>query len=91
MIIHNQDKDESYILSTKDIHIRPHFVYSRFRIMFFGWNIYGKGELLGTFDSLKACKITKAEIKQHERAGLTDFYVSEESDDLEDLVEGERL
>lgn len=89
MIIHNQDKDESYDLSTKDIRIKPHFVFSHFRIMFFGWNLYGKGKLLGTFDSLQACRITKAEIKQHEKAGITKYYVSEESDSLEDLVEAE--
>jgi hypothetical protein len=85
MIITNQDRDLSVNLSTKDIKIRPHFVFSHFRIMFFGWNLYGKGNLLGTFDSLQACRITKAEIKQHEKAGIKKYYVSEESDSLEDL------
>jgi len=93
MKIVNQDHDEYYNLSTKDIFYRPHFGISRFRILFMGWNLYGRTQngrmLLGTFDSTKSCKITKAEIKQHEKAGLLTYKIPEEADDLEDIDLGE--
>ena len=86
MIIINQDQDESYNLSTKDIHYRPHFIFHKFRSMFMGWNLYGrtKEQLLGTFNSRQACKVVIAEIKQHERAGRQIYIIPEESDGLEE-------
>jgi hypothetical protein len=93
MLIVNQDQDKSYVLSTKDIFYRPHFTIYKFKLIFCGWNLYGRTgegkELLGTFDSRQACKITKAEIKQHEKAGMLSYIVSEESDIPEDLIEAE--
>jgi hypothetical protein len=91
MLIVNQDQDESFVITSKDIYIRPHFVFTHFRLMFFGWNLYahtdnGK-QPLGTFDSRKACRITKEEIKQHERAGILTYTIPEEADAPEDMDE----
>jgi hypothetical protein len=82
MLIINQDRDLTVIASTKDIRIRPHFVIRHFRLMFVGWNLYAKGHLLGTFESLENCRITKAEMKQYERAGLS-YTIPEEPDGCE--------
>ena len=84
MLIINQAQDISVIASTKDVYYRPHFVFMHFRLMFMGWNLYAKGHLLGTFDSLQNCRDTKAEMMKYERAGLS-YTVPEESDDIEDL------
>jgi hypothetical protein len=90
MLIVNQDRDESFVVTSKDIYIRPHFVFSHFRLMFFGWNLYARTDkgrqLLSTFDTRMACRVTKEEIKQHERAGILTYTIPEEADDIEDLI-----
>lgn len=87
MIIINQDHDEHYNLSTKDIHCKPHYATAKGKMIFMGWNLYGKtnDQLLGTFDSEQACKIVLAEIQQRERSGKPRYTVPTDTDGLEGM------
>jgi len=89
MVIVNQDRDEIFNLSAENIFYRRHYAIANLRPMLMGFNLYGRTKngraLLGTFDSALSCKITKAEIKQHEKGGMFTYTVPEEVDDLEDV------
>lgn len=97
MIIINQDRDQIYYnLSTKDIFSRRHFVFTHFRLIFMGWNMYARTpngkSLLGTFDSERTCRKTIDKMRQLEKADSNLRYaIPEESGGIEGLEGAENV
>ena len=83
MLIINQDKDQQFNLSTKDIISVSHESNG----IFMGWNLYGKGKvLLGTFDTSENCEAVKEQIRQCEKLGF--YIILEEMDEDNSMYDG---
>lgn len=81
MLIINQDGDERFNLSTKDIIISSHTVNG----LFFGWNMYGRTKsgkvLLGTFETPEFCNMVLERMHRAETQKEEYYIIPEEPDE----------